>query len=434
MTVLQHSTDPYCACSLYGAALTVAGIENTAMIIHGPQGCEVSASAAYSYQNVDYTGKLIASSKMTEVDVVTGGEIKLSYTLNQLASSYECDLLAVLTGCAPEIIGDDVLSVSQNIAEETGVQVVPITVGGFRGSEYVGIDLALQALIEHLAHPQEKRVESSVNIIAPFASCNPGWMGDLQWVKEVLTALDIEVNAVLCSETPVSHIQRMGAAEANILLTHNAGYGPCTFIEDQFDVPLILKDLPLPIGLHCTRQWIEALGTYFDKEAQASQIIEQGEQEVVDVLRLRFIPIHWFHEHPTVIVGDFTNSIGLLDFITRELEMDPLAVCIRKAPPHARAILESVIKDLGISPKIEYDADIATVSSVLQEVQPKSIFGSLIEKHLGKKIGIPVVYRLFNPIDRVDYFNYPLMGYEGVLKILEFTINNWRSSATEGFK
>jgi nitrogenase molybdenum-iron protein beta chain len=404
------------------------------MIVHGPQGCEVSASAAYSYQNVDYKGKLIASSKLTEVDVVTGGEIKLSYTLNQLASTYNPDLLAVLAGCAPEIIGDDVLSLSQRIEEETSVRVVPISVGGFRGSEYVGIDLALQALIEHLACPQEKRVESSVNIIAPFASCNPGWMGDLLWVKKVLSALDIEVNAVLCSETPISDIQCIGAAEANIILTHNAGYQPCTFIENHLDVPGILMDLPLPIGLHCTRQWIEALGIYFDKEKEALEIIEQGEQEVVDTLRLRFIPIHWFHEHPTAIVGDFTNSIGLLDFVTRELEMEPLAVCIRTAPRNARKILESVIKDLGISPRIEYDADITTVSSVLEEVRPKSVFGSLIEKHLCKKMKIPVVYRLFNPIDRVDYFNYPHMGYEGLLKILEFTINNWRSSATEGFK
>lgn len=404
------------------------------MIVHGPQGCEVSASAAYSYQNVDYTGKLIACTKLSEVDVVTGGEIKLSNTLKKLAATYDPELLVVLAGCAPEIIGDDVLSVSGHLEEETGVPVVPITVGGFRGSEHVGIDLALQMLIEKLAIPQEKKSESSVNLVAPFASSNPGWMGDLGWVKDVLAALGIRVNAVLCSDTTVSDIERVGRAEATLLLTHNAGYIPCTVIEDRYDVPFILKELPLPIGLHCTRQWIEALGTYFDREEKARDIIEKGEQEVVDTLRLRFIPIHWFHEHPTVIVGDLTNSIGLLDFITRELEMEPLAVCVRKAARDARPILESVVKDLGISPIIEYDADIATVRSVLQEVRPMSVFGSLIEKHLCKQMGIKVVYRLFNPIDRVDYFNYPLMGYEGLLKILEFTINNWRNSATEGFK
>ncbi|MBU7032237.1 MAG: nitrogenase component 1 [Theionarchaea archaeon] len=434
MTLLQHSTDPYCACSLYGAALTIAGIHNTAMIVHGPQGCEVSASAAYSYQNVDYTGKLIACTKLSEVDVVTGGEIKLSNTLKKLAATYDPELLVILAGCAPEIIGDDVLSVSGHIEEETGIPVVPITVGGFRGSEHVGIDLALQMLIEKLAIPQEKTSESSVNLVAPFASSNPGWMGDLGWVKEILAALGIRINAVLCSDTTVSDIERVGRAEATLLLTHNAGYTPCTMIEERYDVPFILKELPLPIGLHCTRQWIEALGTYFDREEKASDIIEKGEQEVVDTLRLRFIPIHWFHEHPTVIVGDLTNSIGLLDFITRELEMDPLAVCVRKATRDARPILESVVKDLGISPLIEYDADIATVRSVLQEVRPMSVFGSLVEKHLCKQMGIKVVYRLFNPIDRVDYFNYPLMGHEGLLKILEFTINNWRNSATEGFK
>ncbi len=434
MTVLHYSTDPYNRCALYGAALAVTGLQNVATMVHAPQGCAVSASAAYSYQNVDYTKKLIACSKLCETDIVTGGEIRLSYTLKQIAQAYNADLIAVLAGCAPEIIGDDILSVTQEVEAEVGVPVLALTVGGFRGSEVVGIDIALQTLVEKLASPCERENGPSVNVIAPFASANPGWMADLAWVKTVLEELGVTVNAVLCSQTPVSDVERAGCADANILLSHTAGHPVCRFMETEFDIPYILRDIPLPIGLHCTRKWVEALGEYFGEEKKAEEIVERGETRIVDTLKLRFLPIHWFHEHPTSIVGDFTLSIGLLDFITRELEMDPQLVCIRKANQDAKPILESVVKELCISPKIVYDADIATVRAALEEAMPMSCFGSLIEKHLCRNMGIKVVYRLFNPVDRVDYFDYPYMGYDGLLKILEFTISNWRSSATEGFR
>jgi light-independent protochlorophyllide reductase B subunit len=434
LSVLEHSTDPYNRCALYGAALTVTGLQNTATVVHAPQGCAVSASSAYSYQNVDFTKKLIACSKLCETDIVTGGEIKLSYTLRQTARAYDADLIVVLAGCAPEIIGDDILSIAQEVEAEVGLPVVPLAVGGFRGSEITGIDIALQTLVEKLASPCEKKNGSSVNVIAPFASANPGWMADLAWVKSVLNELGVTVNAVLCSQTHVSDVERAGCADANILLSHNAGHPVCRYMETHLDIPHILRDMPLPIGLHCTRRWIETLGEYFGKEQKAEEIVERGEDFVVDTLRLRFLPIHWFHEHPTSIVGDFTLGIGLLDFITRELEMDPQLICMRKANNDAKSILESVVKELHISPKIVYDADVATVQAALEEVMPMSCFGSLVEKHLCREIGTHVVYRLFNPVDRVDYFDYPYMGYNGLLKVLEFTVSNWRNSATEGFR
>jgi light-independent protochlorophyllide reductase B subunit len=383
---------------------------------------------------VDFTKKLIACSKLCETDVVTGGEIKLGYTLKQTARVYNAELMVVLAGCAPEIIGDDLASIAHEAEAETGVPVVALPVGGFRGSEIVGIDIALQTLVEKLATPCEKKNESSVNLVAPFASANPGWMADLAWIKSVLEELGVPVNAVLCSQTPVSDVEQAGCADATILLSHTAGHPVCTYMETEMDIPHILKDIPLPIGLHCTRRWVEALGEYVGKERKAEEIVERGETTVVDTLKLRFLPIHWFHEHPTSIVGDFTIGIGLLDFITRDLEMDPQLICMRKANHDAKPILESVIKELHIQPTVVYDADIATVQAALEEVMPMSCFGSLIEKHLCRKAGIQVVYRLFNPVDRVDYFDYPYMGYEGLLKILEFTVSNWRNSATEGFK
>lgn len=324
--------------------------------------------------------------------------------------------------------------VKETSRPKAGLPVITLAVGGFRGSEIVGIDIALQSLVEKFASPCERKNESSVNLIAPFASANPGWMADLAWVRTVLHRLGVTVNTVLCSQTPVSDLERVGRAGATMLLSHTAGHPVCRYMETHLDIPTILTDIPLPIGMHCTRRWVEALGDYFGKEREAEEIVEQGEDFIVDTLKLRYLPVHWFHEHPTSIVGDFTIGIGLLDFITRELEMDPQLICMRKANNDAKPILESVVKELHISPKIVYDADIATVKAALRDVMPKSCFGSLIEKHLGRQTGIKVVYRLFNPVDRVDYFDYPYMGYDGLLKVLEFTISNWRTSATEGFR
>ena len=55
-------------------------------------------------------------------------------------------------------------------------------------------------------------------------------------------------------------------------------------MEEKFNVPLILKDIPLPIGLENTARWIIELAKYFNVSKRAESLIEEGEEKIDSVI------------------------------------------------------------------------------------------------------------------------------------------------------
>jgi nitrogenase molybdenum-iron protein alpha/beta subunit len=420
----QRCHDPYLRCAFYGAAQTALGVTGCCVLAHSPQGCYQLVNAAFAWQDADYTETFTLSTKVCEDEIVHGGEELLARTILE-ASELEVPLLFVLTSCGPEIVGDDIVAVCDDMRSRVDFEIVPVECAGFRGDQNEGTDITLEAMLKRLVVGARERIPRSVCLIAPHANSNPTWMGDLTWVQGILRQMGAKVLATLAHNTRIDEFDYVAAAEACIVLSHDAGQKAADYLAREFGIEQLCKGMPLPVGFTNTRRWLTELGKRLGAQDVAERLATEGEKMVVEQCRRKGLEQFFMHRAPAAIVADATVGLPLLHFITEDLEMIPRLLCLRSCLPGVKEILERELMELNLSPKVVYNADVYQSKLALGEVKPEVVFGSNIERHAVEELGIPFVFRLVNPIVRFRTINREYFGYVGMLNLIEFIENDW---------
>jgi nitrogenase molybdenum-iron protein alpha/beta subunit len=432
--------DPYLRCALYGAAQIALGVKGGCVLSHSPQGCFQLVDTAFSWQDADYTETLTLCTKLCEDEIVHGGEELLARTILE-ARDLNVPVMFVLTACGPEIVGDDIVAVCEDVSAQVDFEIVPIPCAGFRGDQNYGADVALNAILRHglsrddggaqipsLAGehaPSRAEVRHPVCLIAPHANANPTWMGDLAWVKEVLAQMGATVIATVSHDTPLDELKRVPMAEACIVLSHDAGQKAADLLAETYGIEQWCRGLPLPIGFTNTRIWLMELGHRLGAERAARELITEGEAMVVSVCRRKGLEQSAMHRAPSAVVADATVGVPLLRFITEDLEMIPQLVCLRSGQEGTQEMLEKELKELCLSPRVIYNVDVYQAKMALAEVLPEMVLGSAVEQHAVAELGIPYVFKLVNPVRRFRLSDRAYWGYAGMLNLIEFIQNDW---------
>ena len=96
---------------------TVQAIERACPVLHSGPGCaqklaDTTGSSGY------LSPQIFPCTSINEKDVVFGGVKKLSTTIENALKVIDADLFVVLTGCIPEIVGDDAQDVVSKFQEQ----------------------------------------------------------------------------------------------------------------------------------------------------------------------------------------------------------------------------------------------------------------------------------------------------------------------------
>ena len=417
--------DPFLRCALYGAAQAALGVSGCCVLSHAPQGCNMLVNSAFGWQDADYTETLVLCTKLCEDEIVHGGEDLLARTILEVREM-NVPIVFVLSSCGPEIVGDDIIAVCEDARSEVDFDVVPIECAGFRGTQYDGADIALDVLLRRLVVDKGRKIANSVCLIAPFANANPTWMGDLEWVKGVLSQMGVEEVVTITHQTALSDFKKVSAAGASLVLSHDCGQKAADYLAAEFGVEQLCSDIPLPVGFTNTKRWLRELAERFGATEVADRLIAEGENRVVEVCRRKGLEQFFMHRAPAAIVADATVGIPLVHFITEDLEMIPQLICLRSSQDAARQILEKELEDLNLSPRVIYAADVYRSKAALEEIKPEIVIGSNIEKHAVEEMDIPFSFLLVSPTSRFRLINREYFGYTGMLNLIEFIQNDWR--------
>jgi nitrogenase molybdenum-iron protein alpha/beta subunit len=420
----EKCRDPYLRCAFHGAALTALGVSRSALLAHSPQGCEYLVNNAFASQECDYMETITLCTKLCTDEIVHGGEDTLARTIRQ-ASELPISALFVISACGPEIVGDDIVAVCEDLQPEMRFPLIPISSPGFRGSQYDGIDIALDTILHRIVQPGVEKIPGSVCLIAPHANANPTWMADLAWVKQTLSRMGIPVVATLTHRTPLDEIANAASAEASLLLSHDAGQKAAEFLRTSHGIEPVCGGIPLPIGLTNIQRWLTALGERFDQVPMAEQMIKEGERMVTTTCRRKWPMARFFYRTPAAIVADATVGIPLVRFVTEEMEMTPGLVALYSSRPAARSLLEGELSDLGLNPRVEYGTDVYRTRQSLGEVRPRVIFGSTIERHASEGMGVRYMVEVVRMIRQFRFINREYFGYTGILNLFEAVQNEW---------
>jgi nitrogenase molybdenum-cofactor synthesis protein NifE len=352
---------PRGTCKLFGAIKALSSMKKCTVLVHGPKGCVYHINYIMGMRG-DKPSE-IYSTCLDENDVIFGAEQKLKTAIEDLDRELHPDLIAVLSCCASDIIGEDVQSAIRGTT--TTAPVIGIDAGGFEGDFRTGYSETLTRLVEEFVERRDETDPRSVNLIGLLRG-GP----DLQEIIRVLGLINIKVNAVLTADATLEEIRRLGKGALNIVLCEPAGKDAAELLHMKCGIPWIIEELP--IGVDATRQFLLRVTTAL------------GFQEIPDIPLERFVVDYSpFKDRRIALVSGPTRAISMTRFFA-ELGIEPKLIIV-----DFNSNISDKLRSLaltGCEILIEPDQDL--VVQKLREQKIDLLIGGMMELPVAKALGI----------------------------------------------
>ncbi len=221
-------------CAL-GALQSVVAIPRAVPVLHAGPGCGAklwNALATYNaYHGSGYTGgHSIPCTNSCENEVIFGGEAKLREVICHSFEVMDSDLFVVLTGCTADIVGDDVGGVVREFQNEKR-PIVYAETAGFKGSNYLGHELILRAIIEQYLQPADAIEPGLVNIWSVLPYQDPFWEGSMEALIDLVASIGLQPNVIFGLHGGIDALKRVPSAQFNLLVSPWVGLD--TVMESQ---------------------------------------------------------------------------------------------------------------------------------------------------------------------------------------------------------
>ncbi|MDR0876655.1 MAG: hydrogenase [Treponema sp.] len=431
-------------CAL-GAQQTVLAIPHAHPVVHAGPGCSGKVhgftTSGAGHQGEGYAGGAhISSTNTYEQEVVFGGEKKLRATIDGALKVMRGDLFVVLTGCTADIVGDDTISIAAEFAD-AGKPVVGVETAGFKGNNYFGHELVVNAIIEQFVGDAEPNLRKGlVNVFSSVPYQDPFWRGDLENIKSLLESIGLEVNILFgYGSAGVSEWKDIPNAQFNLLLSPWVGLSTVKLLEQKYGTPYLHYPV-LPVGAQESSAFLRAVGVFAGiSEITVEKVIQKEESRFYQYLiSMADFLTEYRNNLPSelYVVGDSLYGIGVGSFLVNEVGYILKGVYVIDAPSEtqqsfvteAAASRVDTLRDL-----LFFESDGGLIQRDIKEKLGKSrkalFVGSSWEKNLAVNTNNFYAF-LSLPLPETVVVNQSYAGYTGGLNLLEEIYSNVFKSKT----
>ncbi len=310
--------------------------------------------------------------------------------------------------CTAELIQDD----PGGLAEAIGlpIPVIPLDLPSYQRRENFGADETFLQIVRALAKPMARTQGVSCNLLGATA-LGFRHRDDIAEVTKLLALIDIAVNVCAPMGAAPSDIARMGAAHFNVLLYPETGDSAARYAEKTFGQPYTKM---VPIGVGATRDFLHEVAAITGLSATVDE----------SALRLPWWSASVDSTYLTLkrvfIFGDATPVMAAARIAATEIGFEVVGMgCYNRefARPLRAAAKAYGLEALITDDYLEVEAEIARVA-------PELILGTQMERHIGKRFGIPCAV-ISAPVHVQDFpARYsPQMGFEGCSVIFDTWIH-----------
>ncbi len=419
-------------CTPLGASLAFKGIKGVVPLIHGSQGCSTYMRRyliSHYKEPVD-----IACSNFGEQTAIFGGGVNLMTALDNLEKQYHPELIGIATTCLSETIGDDVPMFIRQYREAHKEKETPalvhVSTPSYKGTHIDGFHGAVRAVVSVLATVQNEKSDR-VNLF-------PGMLSpaDLRLLKEIFSDMGLpclilpdysrtldgapwkEYHKIPEGGTPVNEIRKMGNAKASMefgrILSGQGSAGK--HLRDKFDIPLYSPGLP--IGIHETDRFFEALENITGKRMPEKYREERG--RLIDA----YIDGHkYVSGTKAVVYGEEDLVVGLASFLS-EIGVIPVLCASSGKSGYLREKIAEVVAGPAEQEIYVYDnIDFIEIAEEADKLKPDFLIGSSKGYSVARKIPVPLVRVGFPIHDRIGGARILHIGYQGAQNLFDSIVN-----------
>ncbi|WP_300038323.1 ferredoxin:protochlorophyllide reductase (ATP-dependent) subunit B [uncultured Roseobacter sp.] len=392
LTVWTYEGPPH-----VGAMRVATGMKGLHYVLHAPQGDTYADLLFTMIERRDHRPPVTYTTfQARDLGSDTANLFKTS--LEEAYERFKPEALIVGASCTAELIQDDPGGMSETM--NIPVPVIPLELPSYQRKENFGADETFFQIVRTLARPMERTRQITCNLIGPTA-LGFRHRDDITEVTALLSDMGISVNVVAPMTASPSDIRRIGAAHFNVLMYPETAESAARWMERELDQPWTKT---VPIGVGATRDFVK----------EVAQIT--GVDPWLDESRLR---LPWYSKSVdstyltgkrVFLFGDGTHVAAAARVARDEMGFEVVGLgCYNRET--ARQI-RTLAKDYGVTALIT--DDYLEVERTIEALQPEMILGTQMERHIGKRLGIPCAV-ISAPVHVQDFpARYsPQMGIEG---------------------
>lgn len=367
----------------------------------------------------------LPSTNMLEKEVVFGGTEKLRTTVQGAIDIIDADAYFVLTGCTAGIIGDDIVSVTEEF-QDKGYSVYPIETPGFVGDSNLGYETVWTTMINQVIEEDVPKDDKLVNIFGIIPYHDPFWSGALEEIDRILSALGLKVNTFFTKHQGIETIRKCSGAALNIIINPWLFKGPAKKMEQKFGIPSI-RVPGLFVGATDTTKFVRqvAEAMHLDQEI-VDKVIAAEEEYVYDYLAQSVGVVSWKR---FAVVADANNAVGITRYLANDFSFTPVLVIVSEPlfRQEDKDRIVAQIEDLEYAepPKVIFASDQYEINQALREEEEEItlLIGSSNEREVALEKDIQFILAAF-PMNERLVFNRTYAGYRGSLTFTEDLYDN----------
>ncbi len=404
---IRDCIDMHQFCAFWGAFDILNYFKDVVILVHGPSGCLGNRRFLPAMGHLgECDNKPHLSTSFTNREVVFGGEKKLVDSLNEVNSQYNPKIIAVLTNCCADIIGDDVEGCIEGLPDELREKIIYLNSGGYSGKSYRrGTELAFKLLAKHL-HTNQHTIdvnsqEKSVNLFLRRWIWDQTKLEEINEIKRMFQMIGVKLNKIFNQGLSIEDFYEMQNAQLNVALCLFFGMGLFDELNNKFDIPY--SKVTAPMGLFATKKWLMEIVKLLQLDVNIEEL-----EEVKELEEQRKQLVNEIGKGRKCIIWTQTGERMLaLVKLAYELEMEPVVVGVEPSIVRDKLpIFEKEILEDGLDVKVFFSKYIEDVNELIEY------------------LGNPVIFCNNNYFPDQTVFKYrfaqnPVYGFNGTRKIYQ---------------
>ncbi|QLE58959.1 ferredoxin:protochlorophyllide reductase (ATP-dependent) subunit B [Nostoc sp. TCL26-01] len=412
-----------------GTLRIASSFKNVHAIMHAPLGDDYfNVMRSMLSRERDFTP--VTTSVVDRHVLSRGSQEKVVDNITRKDAEEHPDLIVLTPTCTSSILQEDLQNFVERAQLEAKGDVLLADVNHYRANELQAADRTLQQIVQYYIEkarkkgelPAGKTANPSVNIIG-ISTLGFHNNHDCTELKRLMADLGIEVNAVIPEGASVHELKNMPQAWFNLVPYRELGLMTANYLETQFGTPYV--DIT-PMGVVETARCIRKIQQVIN--AQGADV---DYEEYINEQTLYVSQAAWFSRSidcqnltgkKAVVFGDNTHAAALTKILSREMGIHVVwagTYCKYDADWFREQVSE-------YCDEVLITDDHGAIGDAIARVEPSAIFGTQMERHVGKRLDIPCGV-IASPIHVQNFpIGYkPFVGYEGTNQIADLIYNSF---------
>ncbi len=414
-----------------GTLRVASSFKNVHAIMHAPLGDDYfNVMRSMLERERDFTP--VTASIVDRHVLARGSQEKVVENITRKDKEEKPDLIILTPTCTSSILQEDLQNFVNRASLDSKSDVILADVNHYRVNELQAADRTLEQIIRFYLEKTKnkndliikKTEKPSANILGIFTL---GFHNqhDCRELKRLLTDLGITINEILPEGGSVTNIQNLPNAWFNLVPYREVGLMAAKYLQTEYDMPYVAIT---PMGLLETENCIREIVQVLKKQDPNYNF----DFELYIDTQTRFISqAAWFSRSidcqnltgkKAVVFGDATHAASMTKILAREMGIR--VACSGTYCKHDADWFREQVD--GFCDEVLITDDHTQVADMIARIEPAAIFGTQMERHIGKRLDIPCgVISAPVHIQNFPLGFRPFLGYEGTNQISDLVYNSF---------